>query len=251
MRDVQTVAEAVTIVDLIRNGTLTAEIAATLWVAMDRGLSLVVTAIPRLAGKTTTTNALLSLLPPEAPIHYLSGEEVEMDYLKKAATGGYLVVGEFSYGGMPGYIWGSPVRRVFDTMTAGYSLAAALHSSGLEETFDIICQGNRVSDEAASRIDLVLYIRRFGYYPGRFWRRLAEVHEVDYVRDGKPHGRLLYRWVEGEDRFERVETPRFLQDEATEVEARRARLEELASTGRRGPEDVARLVREYRKGLAS
>ena len=119
-------AEAVTIIDLIRNGTLTAEMAATLWAAVDRGLSLVVVAIPRLAGKTTTTDALMSLLPPEVPVHYLSGEEAEMDSLKKAATGGYLVVGEFSPGGIPCYIWGAPVRRVFDTMTGGYSLAVAL-----------------------------------------------------------------------------------------------------------------------------
>ncbi|MFH1560507.1 MAG: hypothetical protein ABID84_03760 [Chloroflexota bacterium] len=243
-------AEAPTIVDLICNGTMSAQVAATLWAAIDRGLSVVVVAIPQFAGKTTTIHALLSLLPPEVPVHHLSGEEAEMDILKEAATGGYLVVGEFSPEGIPHYIWGAPVRRVFDTLAAGYSLATALHASGLEETFDIICKGNGVTDQAASRIDLMLYIRRFGRGLGRFWRRLAEVHEIDYVQDGKPHGRLLYRWVEGEDRFEGVEVPMFLQGEVAELEVRAARLEELAKTGQRAPEDVARLAEEYRKGVA-
>jgi flagellar protein FlaI len=238
-------AEPVTIIDLIRNGTLTAQMAATLWAAMDRGLSLVTVAIPRFAGKTTTTNAILSLLPPDVPVHRLSGDEAEMNSLKKAATGGYLVVGEFSQAPVPHYIWGAPVRRVFDTLTAGYSLATALHAPGLEETFDVICQGNQVTDQAASRIDVMLYIRRFGDDLDTFWRRLAEVHEIDYVQNGKPHGRQLYQWVEEEDRFEGVEAPTFLQGDVAELEARTARLEELSRTGRRGLEDVARLVREY------
>ena len=98
---------------------------------MDRGLSLVVVAIPRFAGKTTTTNAVLSLLSPEVPVHHLSGEEAEMDDLKNAATGGYLVVGEFSQAAPAHYIiWGIPVQRVFDTLTAGYFLATVLPRPG-------------------------------------------------------------------------------------------------------------------------
>lgn len=239
-------AETVTIVDLIRNCTLTARMAATMWAAMDRGLSMVVVAIPRFAGKTTTTNAILSLMSPDVPVHRLSGEEAEMDVLKEAATGGYLVVGEFSQAPVPHYIWGDPVRRVFDTLTAGYSLATALHAPGLEETFDVICKGNKISDEAASRIDLMLYIRRFGDDLDNFRRRLAEVHEVDYVQGGKPHGRQLFRWLEDGDRFEDVEAPTFLQGDEGELEGRAAMLEALASAGQRGPEDVARLVAEYR-----
>ena len=122
----------------------------------------------------------------------------------------------------------------------------ALHAPGLEEAFDAICQGNEVSDEAASRIDLMLYIRRFGDDLDNFWRRLAEVHEIDHVQGGKPRGRQLFRWVEEGDRFEEVETPTFLQGDAGELERRTARLEELVSTGQRAPEDVVRLVTEYR-----
>jgi flagellar protein FlaI len=237
--------EVVTIIDLIRNGTINAQMAAILWIAVDKGLSFVAVAIPRFAGKTTTTNAILSLLPSKIQIHHLSGQETEMDELKKTAIGGYLVVGEFSQGGPSHYIWGAPVRRIFDTMTVGYSLTAALHAPGLKETFDIICQENEVSDQAASRIDMMLYIRRFGNDLDTFTRRLVEIHEVDYVQNGEPHGRLLYKWSEETDQFDEMDTPLFLQGDVSELKVRTEKLEEMARTGQRTVDDVARLVREY------
>ena len=203
--------DAPTILDIIRNGTLSAEMAATLWAAVDQRWSFVVTAIPRFAGKSTVMNAMLSLLPSQVPVHHLSGDEEEMGRLKEEApTGrGYLVVGEFSQAPVPTYIWGPPVRRVFDTLTAGYSLATALHAPTLQETFDVICQGNGVTDEQASSIRLVLYIRRFGDDLDTFWRRIAQIHEVERVEGGRPVGRLLYRWIEEQDRFEAVEGSRW------------------------------------------
>ena len=231
-----------TILDLIRNGTMSAEMAATLWAGMDERWSYVVVAIPRLAGKTTVGNALLELLPPDVPVHRLSGDEAEMARLKEAATGGYLVVGEFSQAPVSTYIWGAPVRRVFDAMNAGYSLATALHAPSLEETFDAICQGNGVADEHASRIKLMLYLRRFGDGPDMYWRRLDQVHEIDRVESGRPVGRLLHRWVEDEDRFEAVEASRLLGDGTNELAARTELLMEMVESGRTTPSDVALMV---------
>lgn len=236
---------APTIIELVRNGTLSPEMAALLWAAVDERRSIVVVAIPRLAGKTTLMNALLALLPPGVPVHRLSGDEAEMAQLKAAATGGYLVVGEFSQAPVPTYIWGAPVRRVFETLEAGYSLASALHSSGLEETFDVICGGNGVSDQAASHINLVLYLHRFSDGPETFWRRLAEVHEVEGVEGRRPRGRLLYRWIEGEDRFEAVGASRLLRADADVLKARAGRLAELARSGRTAASDVTNLIAEY------
>ena len=233
------------IADLIANGTLSAEQAATLWAMVEEQRSFVVVAIPRFAGKSTTMNAVLGLLPSSVPVHRLSGDEAEMDRLKKQATGGYLVVGEFSQAPVPNYIWGAPVRRVFDTLTAGYSLAAALHAPSLDETVDAICQGNGVSDEAASRIDFMLYIRRFGDDEDSFWRRLAEIHEVDSVSGGRPRGRLLHRWDEAADRFDAAEAPRSLKADAVDLARRASMLRELVSSGRTSPDHVAQLVADY------
>jgi hypothetical protein len=85
-----------TFLDLIQNGTMSVEMGATLWAAMDRRCSFVVVAIPRMAGKSTVKDAMLSLLPAQVPVHRLSGEEEEIDRLGAAALGGYLVVDEFS-----------------------------------------------------------------------------------------------------------------------------------------------------------
>lgn len=237
--------DAPTILDLIRNGTMSAEMAATFWAAMNQQLSFVAVAIPRLAGKTTVSNAMLSLLPPEVPVHRLSGDEAEMDRLKQEATGGYLVVGEFSEAPVSHYIWGAPVRRVFDTLNAGYSLAVALHAPSLQETFDAICQGNGVTDQQASRIKLMVYIRRFGDDPDTFWRRLAEVHEIDHVEGGRPVGRQLHRWVEEDDRFEVVEQSSLLGASSEELTRRSAILREMVQMERTTAADVSQMVAEH------
>ena len=240
--------EAPSILDLVRNGTMSAEMAATLWAAVDARWSWVAAAIPRLAGKSTVTNAMLELLPSAVPVHRLDGSEEEMARHKAAATGGYLVVGEFSRAPVPTYIWGAPVRRVFDTLTVGYSLATGLHAPGLQEVCDVICQGNGVADEQASFINLALYIRRFGDGPNDFWRRLAEVHEIDRVENGRPVGRLLHRWEESDDRSEVVEAPHSLREDADQMTARVARVTAMVEAGRMSSADVAEMVAEHGQG---
>ena len=238
-----------TILELISNGTMSAEMAATLWAAMDEQRSFVVAAIPRLAGKTTVSNAMLGMLPPEIPVHRLSGDEDEVTRLKREATGGYLVVGEFSQGPMPNYIWGRPVRQVFDALGSGYSLATALHAPGLRETFDVICKGNGVTDQDASRIDLMVYIRLFGDGPASFWRRVAEIHEVDRVESGYPHGRLLHRWIEDQDAFETVEPSQLIHAGYSDLSQRAAMLRRMAESGETTAAHVAQMV--ARNGSAS
>ncbi len=241
-------ANGLTIVDLIANGTMSAQQTATLWAMVEEQRSFLVVAIPRFAGKTTTTNAIFGLLPAGVPVHRLSGDEEEMATLKQDATGGYLVVGEFSQAPVPSYIWGAPVRRVFDTLTAGYSLATALHAPTFEDAFAVICRENDVSDEAASRIDFMLYIRRFGNDLDDFWRRLAEIHEVDSVSGGRPRGRQLFRWDEAADRFDAVESPHSLRADADDLARRAGLLQGLVDSGRTDSDHVARLVVEYAKG---
>ncbi len=68
-----------TLVDLLRNGTMNAEIAATLASIAAEQRSFMVVAIPRFAGKSTVTNAMLHCVPANLPVHRLSGDEAEMD----------------------------------------------------------------------------------------------------------------------------------------------------------------------------
>lgn len=238
----------ITIAELVRNGTLSAEIAATLWAAVDERRSFLTVAIPRFAGKSTLSSAVLALRPPDVALHQVDGSPELMARLRRESAsggGGYLVVAEFSRAPVPGYIWGEPVRRVFDTLPAGYSLQAALHAPGVEEAIRAVTEGNGVSDEQASVIDLVLYIELFGEDFDTFRRRLSHVYEVDRVEGGKPVGRTLFRWVADGDRFEVVEAPRGFAQDRGDLAARAAVIEELARSGRTSEQDVAAAVAAY------
>ena len=238
----------ITIAELVRNGTISAEIGATLWAAVDEQRSFLTVAIPRFAGKSTLSNAVLAVRPQKTPMHRFDGTPAMLERLRRERLGGYLVVAEFSQAPVPGYIWGEPVRRVFETLDEGYTLQASLHAGGVEQAVRVIAEENGVSDERASAIDLVLYIERFGEDEESFWRRLAHVYEIDGVRDGIPQGRTLFRWLANGDRFEAVEAPRGFAQDAADREARAAVLAELASSGRTGVADVRQAVEAYRAG---
>ena len=146
--------------------------------------SFIVMAVPRLAGKSTV----------------LHGDDI--DKLLAQSRGGYIVIPEISRGAhAPGYIWGAPVRRIFQAVGAGTSLAVALHAPGPEEAFDIICHGCAVPDSDASKISLVVYLRSLGHWEEPTRRVVDGVHEISGVRGGRPTTRPLFKWDERDDRF--------------------------------------------------
>jgi len=201
---------ALSLADLVANGTMSAAMAATLQATARARQSFLVVAIPRLAGKSTVMAAMLAHAPPGAPRRTVGDDGVDIDALAVASRGGYLVIPEISeYPVTPGYIWGAPVRRAFGHAGEEVALATALHAPGADEAIEVVCRGNRVPDEQAARIALVVYIRSLG----RDWqrptgRRIATVHEIVSVREGRPDTRLLHRWDERADRFEAVAEPR-------------------------------------------
>ena len=221
-----------TLLDLVRNGTMSAGVAATLSAIAEEKRSFMIVAVPRFAGKSTVARAVLDFAPRSAPLHHLSGSEEEMDELAQRPDGGYLVVGEFSQAPVPGYIWGSPVRRVFQTMRAGFSLSVCLHAPTVEEAYAAVCHGNGVGDEDASRIGYMVYIERMGANLDDFWRRIAAVYEIDRVVGGVPHARLLHRWHRESDRFEQVEHPHLLSVREPALQERAKRFQEMADAGR-------------------
>ncbi len=197
--------------DLIRNGTMSAEIAATLAGAVEERRSFLVFAVPRLAGKSTVTEAMLARAVEGTPVRVMTGDEGEATRLRSSDGRGYLVIPEISqYPVMPGYIWGEPVRRVFALLERGYALAAALHAPDAATAFDIICRGNGVPDEDASRIRLAVYIRSLGEWEQPRRRVVEAVHEVDGVSGGRPRLRALHRWDRAADAFVTVNAPKIV-----------------------------------------
>jgi type IV secretory pathway ATPase VirB11/archaellum biosynthesis ATPase len=201
----------VTLADLVANGTMSPSIAATLATAAEEKRSMLVAAIPRLAGKTTTLMAALAYAPPGTALHTLSRDAGPSLGIPAAADGGYLFMAEISAVGFPEYLWGADVRSVFGRIAeGGFALATSLHAGSLDEAFDIICNQNNVPGEHAAVFDLFVYIRSLGPWQEPTRRVVAEVHELEGVSDGRPAARLLHRWEEGADRFEDVEAPRIV-----------------------------------------
>lgn len=188
---------------LVENRTMSTEMAITLADTVRRGRSFVVTAIPRLAGKTTVMHAMLGARLDSMPVRVTDGSMSQVRTFRRADERGYLVIPEIADAPVPGYLWGAPVRRVFAALEDGFALATALHSSGTEETFDVICRQNAVPDEDAERISLVVYIRSLGTDWRRpTGRRVVSIDEILGVRDGRPRMRRLHSWDETTDRFE-------------------------------------------------
>ena len=236
----------VTIAHLVENGTMNADMAALLWSAVDEQLSFLTVALPRLAGKTTTSRALLALRPPGVELHEVAGEPGVMKRLQQDKRGGYLVVNEFSQAPMYGYIWGEPVRRVFETLPYGYSLQTSLHARGVDEAIDVVTRGNEISDEQASAFKLVLYIERFGS-GSDFWRRLVEIYEVDKVENGRPSGRTLFRWRPADDSFEKVSDPQQFGSVADDLRRRAQVLNGLVVAGHTSVADIDDALRNFRQ----
>lgn len=233
----------VTILDLIRNGTLSADMAGLLWEAVDEKLSFLTVALPRLAGKSTVSNAVLALRKPDVLLHPIYGDPRQTEALKRDHLGGYLVVNEFSQAPLPGYLWGEPVRRVFETLPAGYSLQTSLHARSVPEAIEVVTRGNGVSDEDASVFKLVLYIERFGG-PGDYWRRLVELYELHTVEGGKPVGHPLFRWQAATDSFEQVSEPHQFGD-AARLRDRVGLLERLAADPGIGEKELLQAVHSW------
>ncbi|HEY4686133.1 MAG TPA: hypothetical protein VII57_08835 [Dehalococcoidia bacterium] len=236
----------ITLAELVRNGTMSAEMAAVLWAAVDEQVSFLTVAMPRFAGKTTTSNAILAMRPPEMPVHWVDGHPDIMERLKEERRGGYLAVPEFDHAPMPGYIWGPPVRRVFDALSAGYSLQTSLHATSVEHAIHLVTYGNGVSDELASTFKLVLYIERFGATYAGLWRRLVELYEVHKVDGGRPIGQSLFQWRRDGDRFEKLGEPQQFARDRDELRRRAEVIDDLALSGRTSPADVGAAVHEYR-----
>jgi len=200
--------------DLVRNRTMSAEIAATLASAVEERRSFLVFAIPRLAGKTTVLEAMLARASSDTPIRSVTSEPSEISRLRSGDGRGYLLIPEITpHPVMPGYIWGAAVRRVFGVLERGYALAAALPAPTAEAAFQQITGGCEVPDEQASRIQLAVYVRSIGEWQSPTRRVIQAVHEVDGVKNGRPRLRALHVWDEAHDRFTTVNEPKITSTE--------------------------------------
>jgi hypothetical protein len=253
--------ESRSITELIRTGTLDAELAATLWLLVEGRVPMIVAAEGRGAGKTTLLTALLDFLPAGQNVVELRGIDETFDWMPQASELGWpgvpskptsappvrpedtvLVAAELS-DHTPAYTWGEAARVAVRAAAIGYGLAATIHGDSLDDVFaELGSNPVRLTDDELSRLGAVVILRRVG---GR--RRVVAAHYVrPIVRDN--HGHLqrlgpavLATWSPAADAFEHfawgvipelaMRVGRRPGDFELETTSRRAFLEGLVAEG--------------------
>ncbi len=189
------------IVDLIRAGTINVEMSAYGMRAMRQGASLLTGARPGGAGKTTLMAGLLHFLPPGVPIVTVDHPHVIADGLAgQPDEPACYLAHEIGSGHWYGYIWGRDVAQFLSLIDGRRRVASCLHADTLEELSDILCSPPlEASRRMLGRVGLILFMHMGGGI-GRIRRRVATFYEAD----GSGGHQLLFRWRPGDDTFEQV-----------------------------------------------
>jgi hypothetical protein len=209
------------LIDLVANNTMDEHIAALLWTIAEEKRSFVSAAVPQRAGKSTVLWAMLDHVPAGTVIHPFNGQINEIREHASSPDGGYLEVGEISTEPPTRYIWDEPVRALFKTLDAGYSLATTMHVIDANDLFHQICTDNEISDADASIIQYVIHCKRFGEDDESYWRRVNRVYEITGVENGVPVVTELFAWNEDDDNFIALSAPTQL-NAAPDLLAKRA-----------------------------
>jgi hypothetical protein len=221
------------VVALIRAGTLDAELAALVWLLVEGRVPLVVAGGPRSAGKSTLLAALLAFLPPTAAVRQLEGFAEDFGWLPDATrlgwrregapappgpddapqpilspASGYLVADEFSPH-LPWYTWGEQARVAVRSLSLGYGLGTTIHADSLQGVLDSLRGPDvRLTDDELSQLGVVLVIRPIELPSGTLIRRVVAAHYVRPIsRDAGGHVQrlapaVLTTWDARTDRFE-------------------------------------------------
>jgi hypothetical protein len=250
--------ESRSIAELLRAGTLDAELAATIWLLVEGRVPLMIAGDGSAVGRTTLLSALLDLVPAGLRIVKLRGAAETFDWLPQASELGWpgtahrpasgpptrpedtvLLAAELSDGGTEA-TWDEAARVVIRAASIGYGLAATIPAGSLDEVFaQLRAAPVGLVDDELSRLGVVLIV--LDTDDGR--RRVSAAHYVRPVaRDA--HGHLqrlgpavLATWDPATDAFEQFGwgvTPelatrigRRAGDFELEVDARRRFLEAL------------------------
>ncbi len=226
------------IVDLIRAGTISVEMSAYAMRTMHRGGSLLTGARPGGAGKTTLMAALLGFLPPDVPIITVDRSSVISDGLARPTDEpACYLAHEIGSGHWYGYIWGRDVARFLSLIDDKRRIASCLHADTLDELTDIVCSPPlEATHESLGRVGLVLFMHVSGTL-GRYRRRVSTFWESD----GEGRHRLLYQWEAQSDTFEPVSPTSDSDDLPRYVEF----IERLVDEGEVDTQAVRRKVVEF------
>ncbi|MEL9991339.1 MAG: type II/IV secretion system ATPase subunit [Thermoproteus sp.] len=264
----------ITLIDMIKMGTISAEAVAYLWLMLDYGRNIVIVG-PTGAGKTTLLNALLYLVRPDAKIltiedtreinlvheHWQAlitrpsrGEGVRdvsaFDLLTIAMRSrpDYVVVGE---------IRGEEAYVLFQAFGSGHSGATTIHAETIEDAVRRLL--TRPMSVPPMLVGLAhIFVRILRVKTGeQVVRRVVEIAEnLGVTRGGRPRLHYVFRWdpdrdvlmrVEESRHFEVISRARFvpLDRLKAEYERRKRLIALMAERGYTSPYVVAKIFTQY------
>ncbi|MCH7786524.1 MAG: hypothetical protein IIC22_03340 [Chloroflexi bacterium] len=189
--------DRLTLLDLVRNNTLDLKLTALLWLLMEKKSSIIVAAGPRLSGKSTMLTAIVDFIPPSTVRAYTRGQNEDFSFLPETdASNTCIIVPELS-DHTPDYLWGDPVRTLFEAMGEGYMLASTMHADSAEEVVDML-EGPPLHLPHSHVINLRAVVNLCMVYGEN--GILRRVNKVTLVSPG-PEFTALARWEADEDTF--------------------------------------------------
>ncbi len=179
-----------TLRDLVLNGTIDAECAATLWASLTQRRSLTVIGGPSGLGKSSLLHALLPALPDGAHRLYLRGCYETFAFgndPRFTPTTTTLLANEISPH-LPIYLWGPAVQRTLDAGLAGYQILATAHGRSVME-FAASLTGSplRIPARLLAAVGLVTLLEPA---PDGEGRRVTGLWQLSAARDGVAIDRL-------------------------------------------------------------
>ena len=264
-------------IDLLNKKTVSSDILAFLWLAVENGASILIAGGVG-TGKTTMLNSLLMFVPNEAKIISIEdtrelnlphenwvpsvtrvgfakgyGEVTMFDLLKEAfrQTPNYVIVGEVR--GVEAYV-------MFQGMASGIPAMGTMHAGRVEDVvYRLQTPPISLSPALIDTLDLVL-IMIHTREKGEAARRMKEIVEIESIDEtsGKARTNQVYHWDANEDVYEYTGTSYYLQEigahkgvEVTELikelETRKKILEWMQKNNIIHFKEVVEVLTNYRK----
>jgi hypothetical protein len=273
------------IVELIADGVLDAELAALAWLLIEARLPVVIGAMARGVGKTTLLEALLDFLPASVRRIDLAGAGEDFAWLPEAAALGwppagptvassppiapmsaYLVAAELSEH-LPIYTWSAAARTLVRAASIGYGIGATIHADRLEDIHDDLrARPVGLTDDELSYLGLIVIARAWRKPDGEVRRRVVAAHYARPVgRDEHGHLQRLPPAViaardEASDTLEHfawgvmpelaIRLDRKAGDLERDQADRAALLRGLLAAGTTDADEVRGAIRSFRAGTA-
>ena len=178
------------IVDVMRAGTIPAEAAGFLLWRVAHGASFLTGAVPGGAGKSTLLADLLGMLPPDERIVTTPDDPAVSQALRETPrTGRCYLCHEIGAGRWYGYLWGPTVGRFLRLRESGGRIAGCLHADDPVQMREILLSPTLgVTREAFGAVGVLLFMALDRGASGG-----SRMVDSVWVADGEGDHRLVYR----------------------------------------------------------